>query len=442
MKRIYEAAAYGKGPIQDCFWAKSVPAPQYPALSSDLDCDVAIIGAGFTGLSAAYELAKQGVLVCVLEAQHPLFGATGRNGGFCCLGGAKASDAQIDRLVGKAGRLEYRQSEKAAVALVEHRLDALGIDADVQPGGEVLLAHRAKDAPTLRSEIPVIKENYGVTAEFHSQSALRQLGFGGPFHGALTTPIGFGLNPRKYALGLLQAAEGAGAKIFGQSPVTDLKPMRTGYRLQTPSGQVHAEKVIIATNGYSSDDLPHWMRARYIPVQSSVIVTRALRDEELQAQGYTSTRTAADSRQLLHYFRLLPDNRFLFGMRGGLFATPRHSAAIAHQIRADFAAMFPAWHGVDIEFDWSGLICLTRHLTPFVGPLPELPGVYAGFGYHGNGVAMGSYAGALLADLVTEKTADRIYPKLMQKQPKRFPLGRYRRHLLRPFYALMAYQDR
>ena len=73
MKRIYEAAAYGKGPIQDCFWAKSVPAPQYPALSSDLDCDVAIIGAGFTGLSAAYELAKQGVRVCVLEAQHPLF---------------------------------------------------------------------------------------------------------------------------------------------------------------------------------------------------------------------------------------------------------------------------------------------------------------------------------------------------------------------------------
>ena len=442
MQRIYEPVAYGDDPIKECFWATSVPAPQYPPLDIDQDYDVAIIGAGFTGLSAAYELAKAGARVCVLEAEHPLFGATGRNGGFCCLGGAKASDAQIDRLVGKRGRLEYRQSEKAAVDLVAHRLDALGIDADVQPGGETELAHRAKDAAALRNEIPRIKENYGVAAVFHAQSELRQLGFGGPFYGGLTTPVGFGLNPRKYALGLLQAAERLGAKVYGQSPVTGIKPTRKGYGLQTPKARVRAEKVIIATNGYSSDDLPNWMRARYIPVQSSVIVTRPLTTPELQDQGYTSTRVAADSRQLLHYFRLLPDNRFLFGMRGGLFATPRHSASIAQQIRANFAEMFPAWRKAEIEYDWSGLICLTRNLTPFVGPIQEMPGVYAGFGYHGNGVAMGSYAGALLADLALGAQQKRLYPRLFQKPPRRFPLGRYRRHLLRPIYSLMAFQDR
>ena len=104
--------------------------------------------------------------------------------------------------------------------------------------------------------------------------------------------------------------------------------------------------------------------------------------------------------------------------------------------------MFPAWRKVEIEYDWSGLICLTRNLTPFVGSIQEMPGVYAGFGYHGNGVAMGSYAGALLADLALGAQQKRLYPRLFQKPPRRFPLGRYRRHLLRPIYSLMEYQDR
>ncbi|MBT6097708.1 MAG: FAD-dependent oxidoreductase, partial [Marinovum sp.] len=108
----------------------------------------------------------------------------------------------------------------------------------------------------------------------------------------------------------------------------------------------------------------------------------------------------------------------------------------------NFAEMFPAWCKVEIEYDWSGLICLTRNLTPFVGPIQQMPGVYAGFGYHGNGVAMGSYAGALLADLALGAPQKRLYPKLFQKPPRRFPLGRYRRHLLRPIYSLMEFQDR
>ena len=163
MQRIYEPVAYGDDPIQDCFWTTSVPAPQYLPLDIDQDYDIIIIVAGFTGLSAAYELSQAGAQVCILEVEHPLFGATGRNGGFCCLGGAKANDAQVDRLVGKLSRIEYRQSEKAAVELVAHRLGALEIDADVQPGGKTELAQRAKDAAALRNEIPRIKENYGVS---------------------------------------------------------------------------------------------------------------------------------------------------------------------------------------------------------------------------------------------------------------------------------------
>ena len=101
---------------------------------------------------------------------------------------------------------------------------------------------------------------------------------------------------------------------------------------------------------------------------------------------------AYHTRNLLHYFRLLPDQRFLFGMRGGLFATNRSRQMIKKEIRRNFGSTFPAWYNVYIEHEWYGLLCLNRSRIPYVGPIPNMPGAFAGFGYHGNGVAMASYS--------------------------------------------------
>ena len=442
MKRIFEDIAYTGAPVQNCFWNTTSPNRHFEAIETNKQADVAIVGAGFTGISAAYHLVQNGIAVILLDAEAPLFGATGRNGGFCCLGGSKASDAEFDRLFGKDERMLFRRAEKEAVGLVRGLLDTNAINADTHSSGETMLAHRPKDAAEMPEIKSTILENYAVEATYHPKEELIQLGLGGPFYGALTTPLGFALNPRKYATGLLEVATTKGVQVHGYSPVVEIESTKGGYDLRTPLAKVSAGKIVIATNGYSSEDLQDWMRSRFMPVQSSIILTRQITQDELNTQGWTSDQMAYDTRKLLHYFRLLPDRRFLFGMRGGLFATADERHGIQKQIRANFNAMFPAWSDVDIEHEWYGLLCLNRSKTPYVGAIPDMPGAFAGFGYHGNGVAMGSYAGALLADLVCGVTPDRPYPQALRTVPKRFPLGPYRRHLMRPLYQWMAWQDR
>ncbi len=438
MARIFSDCAYDDARVAECYWSEAVSnaALKRPRLKGEVRSDVAIIGAGFTGLSAALALAEAGASVTVLDACFPGWGASGRNGGFCCLGGAKAPDAMLDRTHGKPARLAYRRAELAAVRYVETALERYSIDAETHGRGETLLAH--KPGLNLEAEIASIEENYGVTPTYHPPADLDALGMIGPFHGALTTPVGFGLNPRLYLRGLLAAAELAGAQIHGESPVESLT-RANGYTLTTPQGTLKADTLILATNGYASEDVPPWMAARYLPSQSSIIVTRELNEAELAA-GWSSAQMAYDSRTLLHYFRLMPGRRFLFGMRGGLFASPRSEARIRSRIRADFDAMFPAWRRVETPFYWSGMVCLSAGLTPFAGSIPDMPGAYAGFAYHGNGVAMGSYTGALLADQILR--AQKLdTPELMRKPPKRFPFGRARRLLMPAIYGAAILRD-
>ncbi|MCA0997509.1 NAD(P)/FAD-dependent oxidoreductase [Alloyangia pacifica] len=435
MKRIYEAAAYG--PQGACFWAdtvQGVDAGAWGPLAAPRHVEVAVIGGGFTGLSAALHLAQDGVDVAVLEAGHPGYGASGRNGGFCCLGGAKAPHGLLRKRYGEDGLKEWCRTEKAAIDTAAGLIAAHGIDADTHSQGETLLAHTPRAFAALKAEAETLPQLYGVEGRLIPPDALAGEGLAGPFHGALEVPLGFALNPRKYHAGLGRAASAAGAALHDHSPVTALRQEGGRWHLTTPQAVLTANRVILATNGYSSEDVPDWLRGRYLPVQSSVIVTEPLSEMQRAAAGWTSRQMAYDTRQLLHYFRLMPDNRFLFGMRGGLTATDRAQRAISKKIRREFIEMFPAWSGVRISHEWAGLVCLMANLTPYVGPVPELPGLFAGLGFHGNGVAMGTHAGVLLADLAQGKAPRGSYPAVMQSRPKRFPLGGLRRALLAPAY--------
>lgn len=442
MKRLFSEHAYSDDLIERCFWAEAVPDAllERPPLTASHKTDVAIIGAGFTGLSAALELARNGLDVTVLDARFPGWGASGRNGGFCCLGGSKLGDAQMDRLFGKPERLLWRLTEKRAIEHVAGFLQHRDIDAETHSVGETMMAHKASRA-RFDKAVAAAEENYGLQASVLGKEALARNGLSGPFQGALTIPSGFGLHPRKYVLGLLDAAEAEGAVVMGDTPVTKLEKTPNGYRLISGAGQLECERVIIATNGYSSDDLPDWMAGRYIPTQSSVIVTRPLEENEREAAGWTSRQMAYDTRNLLHYFRLMPDNRFLFGMRGGLRSTPRSEQRIQRAIRRDFERMFPAWRDVETPYYWSGMVCLAPALTPFCGPVEGMPGMFAAFGYHGNGVAMGSYCGAQLAQALLGQAPEHALPSFMKKPPKRFPLGRFRKALLWPTYAMAGLAD-
>ncbi|MCL6285813.1 FAD-binding oxidoreductase [Ruegeria sp. 2012CJ41-6] len=440
--RLFEDRAYGPEPIAGSYWATTAPSLQYPPLAGGQSCDTAIIGAGYTGLNAAFELARAGQDVVVLEAEQPGWGASGRNGGFCCLGGSAADFADLTRQVGRVAALSYLRTERDAVEFVRARLSECGIEADTHSQGETLLAHSPHAAQALRGQISELRETFGVEADYLPREALAANGFASPeFHAALTTPVGFALNPMKYVTGLTKAADKAGARIHGTSHVTKLTTPPDGrHLLQTAQGELRATNLIIATNGYSSDTLPTWLGGRYLPVPSAIITTRPLTEGELAAQGWTSRQMCYDSRHLLHYFRLLPENRMLFGLRAAWRCTKASDAATFARAQMDFARFFPAWADVEITHHWSGLVCLSRTLTPFAGPVPGMPRAWAALCYQGNGVAMGSYAGALLAAQITGRGPDT--PALMTRPLRRFELGRWRRMILPLIYGWYGLMDR
>ena len=435
MTRVYPRYAYGEGPRAHCYWPSTVATPDYPMASGTITCDVALIGAGFTGLSAALHLAEAGSDVVILEAETPGWGASGRNGGFCCLGGSAASDTILTQLYGEPARREFRQTELASVTLAADLIKRHGIDCDTHSDGETLLAHSQKAMDGFAKKAEGIERDFGVTPTITQKADLAGKGMNGPFFGAITTPVGFALNPIKYTLGLATAVTSAGARIFAQSPVLQIDN-QAGFTLTTPHAKITAKRLIVATTGYSSDDLPKWLRARYLPTQSNIIVTRPMTPDELQAQGWTSHQMSYDDRFLLHYFRLMPNNQMLFGMRGGLISSARADARMYKLIRRHFETMFPAWADVDTPFNWQGLLSISRDLTPYAGPIPEMPGAFTAISYHGNGVAMASYAGALLADQVLGKKGEHLHPKIMHTPPKKFPLGRFRRATIWPLYAM------
>lgn len=438
-QRIYEASAYGEASLSGCFWADTAPdETRWPLVNGSVEVDFAIIGAGYTGLSAALTLAQAGVDVAVFDAHRPGWGASGRNGGFCCIGGAKATGAQIRKHWGEDDLTSFRKAERAAIELVRERISGLGINADVHSdAGEVQLAHSIPTFRAMRKEAAELAATYGAEAEVldRKELAARGMKLRGAW-GGLHLGLGFALNPRKYVLGLAREVVANGARLYADSPVLSIGQQDGQHLLRLPHGSVKARRLLIATNGYSSDDLPPWMQSRYMPVQSSVIVTRPLTDAEIEKQGWTSDLMAYDSRNLLHYFRLMPDRRMLFGMRGAVRWTDGAQEAQRRALLRHFRHMFPAWKQVEAPWFWSGLVCMARDLVPFAGEIG--PNCYAAFAYHGNGVAMGSWTGEQVAKLALGKPTQ--MPGFFGRTPRTFELGARRRALLPP--AILWYRLR
>jgi glycine/D-amino acid oxidase-like deaminating enzyme len=328
-----------------------------------------------------------------------------------------------------------------SIDLVGDLLKREDIDADRSGNGEISLAHKPGITNDFAAEVDFMAREFGANWSVLSQAELEARGMKGDgFYGAIHNPIGFGLNPMKYVTGLAAVASRAGAKIAAQSPVEEWRREGSKHRLVTPKGSLLADRVLIATNGYTPEDLHPDFGGRLLPALSSVVATRPMTRDELAAQGWTSTDMAYDLRNLLHYFRLLPDGRMVFGGRGGLSAEP---GALAHQsgrIEAAFRAYFPAWRGVEITHRWSGLVCLAMDVIPHVGTWESEPGVYFALAYHGNGVGMASWAGRAIANVIAGGKDAR--PNLMRRLPPRFPFPPLRPLYLRGAYIQYGFKDR
>ncbi|MEO1199578.1 MAG: FAD-binding oxidoreductase [Pseudomonadota bacterium] len=446
LPRIYDTSVFDTSKPVESWWEASAPPfrKNFARLDRSVTCDVAIIGAGFTGLNAALALARDhGLDVRVLEAGHIGWGASGRNGGFCANPGTKLSWTEVASRYGRDEAIKLNTAQEEAIAHVRSVLDRYGIDAETHSDrGELCLAHTREEAEVLPDEAKVIEDLFGRKPTLYRKEELRQLGADSPdFHGGMLLPWGFALHPLRYLRGLADAAADAGVALHPHSEVTGVALNDGSHRLRTANGEIWAKHLIVATNGYTAETIPPWIAGRLLPAMSSILVTRPLTDDEQAAQGWTCDLMAYDTRSLLHYFRKLPDGRFLFGGRGGVSGKPASRAKFLKRLRQQFDEMFPALRDVETTHQWSGHVCITRKRAPFVGTINGHETAWAGLAFHGSGVAMGSWTGRTLAGLVagTETTAD--LPAVMRDAPPKFLFPALRPLYLSAVYALYQRHD-
>lgn len=410
--------------------------------NGDEVCDVAVIGGGYTGLSCALHLARDFSLdVRVVEAGPLGWGASGRNGGFCTL---PPMGLSLDSLISRYGEEEAKRfisSQVGATRFVRAFAEDEKIGIEPQGEGELHVAHAPSRYKELEHERDILTGAFGIPARLIPREEVAAEWYDSEEQfGALHVGVGFGLHPLRFARGLAAVAARAGAKLHGRSPVVHWEKDGGTHRLVTPSGTIRASRVVVATNGFTRPPVPSALVDNVIPVMSNIVVTRPLTGAELAAQNWRTETPCANTRNLLFYYRLLPDRRFLFGARGDLTGTAEDGLKMRRYMERRLAEVFPAWADVETTHSWRGFVCMAARLTPSLGALPDDETVFFALGYHGNGVAAAPWAGHLLAQLIGGKARISDIPAPVRGAPRRIPFPSLRRWYLRGalgYYRLM-----
>ena len=391
-----------------------------------IECEVAIIGGGYTGLSCAYHLAKtHGIKPVVLEANRAGWGCSGRNGGFARMALGRSSAEQMIAAWGKPAAANAFGLMRASLQHVRALIADEGIECDASEAGHLKIAHRASRAAELKREALVLQREFDYPAQFIEADELRTTHIGGTqSHGALRIPDALAIHPLKMASGVLRIARAAGAVVHTASPVTGWSKHGAEHVLTTASGTVRAKNVVIATNGYTPQLLHRAVGATLLPVLSHIIVTRPLTPQELSGANFATRHVLTDTRKLLYYWRRLPDDRILFGGRGLIADSPQRNAEQREFLLAELKAKYPALERVTVDYDWHGWVCLTRDFLPHIHHAQDDTSVHYALGYQGSGVSLSLYAGKLLAQRVAGHPVEHALPAINA------PLRRYPLHSL------------
>ncbi|MGY6634590.1 MAG: NAD(P)/FAD-dependent oxidoreductase [Alkalilacustris sp.] len=377
--------------IAESLWtATANPAPDCPPLEGAAEAEVAVVGGGFCGLSAALHLAEAGVSVRLLEAETPGWGASGRNGGQVNPGLKEDPDTIEARFGADLGGRMVALGGQAA-DLVFDLIARHGIDCAPARPGWVQPAHDAAGLETVRRRAGEWARRGQPVQLLDAQQTAELLGTDA-YVGAMLDERGGSLHPLNYALGLARAAQSAGAVLHGQSRVQRLETAGAEHILHTARGQLRARRVLLCTNGYT-DDLVPVLRRTLVPVRSVQVATAPLSDN-LRRGILPRGHAASDSRRLLLYFRLDPQGRFVMGGRGdyGRAGTLRQMAMLREAARA----LYPQLSEADWTHQWGGYVAMTPDHYPHMDEVA--PGVMAGLGFNGRGVAMATALGRVLAD--------------------------------------------
>jgi gamma-glutamylputrescine oxidase len=399
------------------------------SLKGDVSADVCVIGAGYTGLSAALELAQAGYKVVVLEAEKIGYGASGRNGGQVCTGFSSGQQKIVNQM-GKGDAVKCFALAEEAKALLKQRIADHAIDCDLTWGYLhcVPKPHQVDELKVWRNEY----EELGVTGMtlFDKKQLEQKLG-STIYHGALRESDAGHLHPLNYCLGLARAAIKAGAVIHEDSRVTDVDTGNTPSAT-TASGKVSAKFMVIAGNAYLGRTVKK-LYGRVMPVASYIIATEPLGENRAKAL-IADNEAVANTNFIVDYYRRSKDHRMLFGGRASYSTVEPPS--LATYMRPRMTSVFPQLKDVKIDYAWGGYIAITSNRIPDCGRLS--PTVYYAHGYSGQGVALTGLYGKLMAEAI-RGTAER-FDLLAKVKHLPFPGGPMRTPIL--VAAMMYYRIR
>jgi glycine/D-amino acid oxidase-like deaminating enzyme len=393
------------------YWLETVHMPGGTPGELPEHADVAIVGAGFTGLSAARTLAKRGAKVAVLETNTIGWGASSRNGGMVLAGMKLGVETLASRYGMQATRRMYAAS-LASIDLVEQIIGEEKIDCNFSRCGHLEVACKQSHFNSYARSVEVIAREFNHQLRIVAKNELRSEIGSDIYYGGMVDDVSAGLNPARYVAGLGRAALNAGAYVFENTRVERIERAShkggLGFQLVTPRGQVFATDVFIATSGYTSKTTPALQR-KIIPIGSFIIATERL-PEALAHELSPCNRMIFDSKHYLYYYRLTPDNRMLFGGRAAFFpetrSTIRRSAEI---LRRGMIGVYPQLLDVRVEYAWGGTLDFCFDTMPHAG---GMDGMYYAVGYAGHGVAMATYLGAKIAEQISGGTEENPYAQV------------------------------
>ena len=382
---------------QQIYWHTTVQMPDDSNLTPiPADVDFAVIGGGYTGLSAARTLAQQGAKVAVLEAETIGWGASSRNGGMA-LTGLKVGMATIIKNYGRDLAKTLFQYSLDSVNTVEQIVKEESIDCGFERYGHLLTANKPKHYEALKDEVDFMAKEFNHTVRLVPASELKSEIGSNVYHGALVDEVSGGLNPAQYVAGLAAATEKAGAMLCARARVNRLERGEKRFVIETERGSVSAKSVLVATSGYTGN-VTKKLQKKIIPIGSFIIATEKL-SAELATELSPHNRRNFDYTHFLNYFRLW-DNRMIFGGRAAFF--PENEKTIeqsAEILRHEMVSVYPQLKDVSVEYAWGGTLDFAFDQMTHVG---EVDGMFYSLGYAGHGVAMGTHLGKTVAEAMVK----------------------------------------
>lgn len=379
--------------IDSYYTATAVGIREPQVAKSTHRCDVCVVGAGFTGISTALHLAESGYEVIVLEAERIGWGASGRNGGQLHSGQRKGQQ-ELEKLFGwERAHLLWQLAEESK-AMVKDRIARHSIDCSFKPG-LLHAAYKKSDLKDFDSEITKLQQDYGYESiRYVNRQEMSEMLGTDIYHGGILDTGAGHLHPLNYVLGLSNAARQIGVKIFENSAVTDISQSEPAI-ISTDQATIKADQVVLACNGYLGK-LNNTMATRIMPINNFIIATEPL-GKDRASELIRDDVAVADTKFVVDYYRLSEDHRLLFG--GGENYRSRFPKDIKGFVKPVMLKVFPQLRDIKIDYAWGGTLAVTVNRLPSFGKID--PNIFYAQGFSGQGVALTTLAGKLIAEAVS-----------------------------------------